>query len=111
YIGEGDPARPRLETHNARRDFWTSLVLFTSKDENLNKAHVQYLESRLVALARDAKRCVLENSNTPQLPSLSEADAAELEAFLDEMLLIFPVLGVVAFEQPQADVRSQRLLF
>jgi hypothetical protein len=45
------------------------------------------------------------------LPSLSEADAAEMEAFLDEMLLIFPVLGVAAFEQPQADVRSQRLLY
>src|SRR4051794_18483171 len=45
YVGEGDPARPRLESHNARKDFWTSLVLFTSKDETLNKAHVQYLES------------------------------------------------------------------
>lgn len=101
YIGEGDPARPRLEQHFVKKDFWTSLVLFTSKDENLNKAHVQYLESRLAALATDAKRCVLDNANIPQLPSLSEADTAEMDAFLDEMLLIYPILGLNVFEKPQ----------
>jgi Domain of unknown function (DUF4357) len=100
YIGEGDPALPRLERHFATKDFWTSLILFTSKDENLNKAHVQYLEARLAALARDAKRCVLDNGNVPQLPSLSEPDAAEMEGFLEEMLLIFPVLGLNVFERP-----------
>jgi hypothetical protein len=28
--------------------------VFTSKDQNLNKAHVRYLESRLIRLALDA---------------------------------------------------------
>src|SRR5688500_5590555 len=42
YIGEGDPVRPRLEQHFAKKDFWTTAVFFTSKDDNLNKAHVQY---------------------------------------------------------------------
>jgi hypothetical protein len=97
YVGEGDPIRPRLEQHAAKKDFWTSCIAFTSKDENLNKAHVQYLEARLVALATQAKRCVLDNGNVPQLPSLSEADAADAEGFLAEMMLCFPVLGVGAF--------------
>jgi hypothetical protein len=100
YIGEGDPALQRLESHFARKDFWTTLVLFVSKDHNLNKAHVQYLESRLCAIAREAKRCNLDNGNDPQLPSLSESDREEVEGFLDEMLLIFPVLGVSVFEKP-----------
>jgi hypothetical protein len=47
YIGECDPLRPRLEQHYAKKDFCTHVIAFTSKDENLNKAHVQYLESRL----------------------------------------------------------------
>src|SRR5262245_5436546 len=101
YIGEGDSALDRLERHFAEKDFWTSLVLFTSKDDNLNKAHVQYLESRLCTLAREANRSVLDNVTDPQLPSLSEADVAEVEGFLDEMLLIFPLLGLTAFEKPQ----------
>ncbi|HEY7329593.1 MAG TPA: GIY-YIG nuclease family protein [Gemmataceae bacterium] len=111
YIGEGDPALPRLEQHFAKKDFWTSLILFTSKDDNLNKAHVQYLESRLIVLGKDAKRCVLDNANTPELPSLSEPDMAEMEGFLEEMLLIYPVLGVTAFEQPKTDQTSKRILY
>ncbi len=101
YIGEGDPALDRLERHFVEKDFWTSLILFTSKDDNLNKAHVQHLEARLVELARGANRCVLDNGNSPQRPSLSEPDTAEMDGFLDEMLLIFPVLGLAVFEKPQ----------
>jgi hypothetical protein len=98
YIGEGDPVRPRLEQHAKQKDFWTHAVIFTSKDQNLNKAHVQRLESRLVELAKSSKRCTLENANQPQPPSLSEADTAEVEGFLDDLLLCLPVLGYGFFE-------------
>jgi hypothetical protein len=33
------------------------------QDDNLNKAHVQYLESRLIALASVADGCLLDNGN------------------------------------------------
>ncbi len=100
YIGEGDPVRPRLDSHAAKKDFWTAVIFFTSKDENLNKAHVQYLEAKLIQLATEAKRCKLENGNIPQASSLSEADVAEVEGFLEEMLLCFPVIGLSIFEKP-----------
>ncbi len=51
YVGEGDGVLARLDSHAKAKDFWTHAAVFTSKDENLNKAHVQYLESRLVILA------------------------------------------------------------
>lgn len=111
YVGEGDPIRPRLEQHAARRDFWTTCFAFTSKDENLNKAHVQYLESRLVDLASKAKRCSLDNSTTPGLPSMSEADAADAEGFLSEMLLCFPILGLAVFSSSAQSATRGRTLF
>lgn len=111
YIGEGDPALPRLVRHSAEKDFWTSLVLFVSKDDDLNKAHVQYLESRLCRLAREANRCVLDNGNDPQLPSLSEPDAATAEGFLDEMRLIYPLLGITAFEKPRPTQSAAKRYF
>ncbi|MBK9989639.1 MAG: GIY-YIG nuclease family protein [Verrucomicrobia bacterium] len=111
YIGEGDPIRPRLEQHASKKDFWTSCIAFTSKDENLNKAHVQYIESRLIALAAQAKRCVLDNGNAPALPSLSEADVADAEGFLSEMLLCFPVLGLGVFTAAAPVQKSAKLLF
>ena len=98
YVGEGDPVKPRLEQHAKLKDFWTHSIVFTSKDTNLNKAHVQRLESRLVDLASRAKRCVLENGNMPAPPSLSEAEEAYAEGFLDDILLCLPILSYGFFE-------------
>jgi hypothetical protein len=103
YVGEGDPIRPRLESHYAQKDFWTRAIGFTTGTAGqLNKAHVQFLEARLVALARAAKRLPLDNANQPTEPSLSEADRADMEVFLDHMLGMLPVLGVHAFESAPA---------
>lgn len=102
YIGETDVLRPRLDSHFKNKDFWTRVIVFTSKDANLNKAHVRYLESRLITLARSARRAEVENSAESSLPSLSEADRADMETFLDDMLLLYPVVGLTAFEAPNA---------
>ena len=53
YIGEGDPVKPRIESHYSKKDFWNWGIFFTAKDESLNKAHVKYLESRLIELANN----------------------------------------------------------
>jgi hypothetical protein len=98
YVGEADELRSRLNMHHASLDFWTRAITFVSKDENLNKAGVKYLESKLVALAADAKRATLRNGNTPGTPYLSEADEADAAGFLEEMLPVYPLLGLTAFE-------------
>lgn len=98
YVGEGDPVKPRLDQHAKQKDFWTHAIVFTSKDTNLNKAHVQRLEARLVELAGRAKRCILQNGNCPAAPSLSESEEAFAEGFLDDVLLCLPILGHGLFE-------------
>lgn len=110
YIGEGDPVRARLEDHHSKKDFWTAAYFFTSKDKNLNKAHIEYLEHRLISIAIDAKRCKLDNSNVPTAPSLSDAEVADMETFLEEMLLCFPVIGVTIFEKPETKAVRRQLL-
>lgn len=99
YIGEGDPVRPRLEAHYANKDFWTRAVFFVAGPGQLNKAHVQYLEAQLVSRATAAKRMPLDNGNKPTEPSLSEADRADMNVFLENILGMLPVLGIQAFEQ------------
>ena len=101
YIGEGDPVRPRLENHFSKKDFWNRGVFFVTGQEGaLNKAHVQYLEARLIELANAAKRMSLDNQNQPNRPTLNEADQADMEVFLGHMLQILPLLGISAFEKP-----------
>lgn len=111
YIGQGDNVLQRIEQHARQKDFWTHAAVFTSKDLNLNRAHVQYIEARLVALAAEAKRAELDNSNVPQEPSLSEADRTDAEAFLQDMLLCLPLVGANFFEKPRLDPKGKRDLF
>lgn len=100
YIGEGDPVKPRLESHFANKDFWTRAVFFTAGDF-LNKTCIQYLESRLIAIARAANRVTLENGNAPAEPSINEGEKADMDAFLNHMLGLLPLLGIHAFVRPE----------
>jgi hypothetical protein len=64
---------------------------------NLNKAHVKYLEARLVEEAEAAGKVLLDNSNTPARPSLSEADQSKMEGFLNYLFMVLPALGLSLF--------------
>jgi hypothetical protein len=112
YIGEGDPVRPRLDSHYAKKDFWNWGVFFVTSNQSLNKAHAKYLESRLIQLAKDAKQCNLDNSNDSTRPNLSEADIADMESFIQDMLKVFPLVGLSVFEKPtQAATTERHLLY
>ncbi len=98
YIGEGDPVGPRLESHVRQKDFWKKAIFFNSEAGRLNKAHVQHLESRLVQIAKEAGKAALENGNMPIAPALSESEHAFAENFLNDILLILPLLGFYQLE-------------
>lgn len=112
YVGQGDPVRPRLDNHarDKKKHFWTTVIFFCATNETLNKAHLQYLEARLLKLARDAQKAELDNKNRPGSPTLSKVDSAEAESFLREMLLCLPFIGVHAFEPANPlSTQSERL--
>lgn len=94
YIGEAENIRTRLKQHlsDPNKDF-KEIIFFISKDELLTKTQIKYLESRLIQLAIEAKTAEIENSNSPALPTLHEADISDMEYFLDQMKLILPVMG------------------
>jgi len=103
YIGQGDVVRARLDSHVANKDFWSKAVVFVSSamSGGLNRAHATWLEHALVKRALEVKRSHLENGTEPQEPQLSEAEKADTEAFLREMLQILPLVGLNAFEAPK----------
>lgn len=101
YIGEADPVGDRFKSHLAKKDFWERAILFTGSAAQLNKTHVKFLESKLIELARAAKRVELENKTTPATPSLSESEKIRAQDFLVHILRVLPLLGVSAFETTQ----------
>ncbi|TCO08473.1 GIY-YIG nuclease family protein [Natronoflexus pectinivorans] len=94
YIGEAENIRSRLKQHlsDPNKDF-KELIFFVSKDELLTKTQIKYLESRLIQLAIEAKTAQIDNGNSPNLPTLHEADISDMEYFLEQIKLILPVMG------------------
>lgn len=92
YIGEAESVRDRVKGH-LDKDFWNHIAFFTSKDENLTKAHIRYLEGRLIDQAKQAGRAQVKNSQGSG-SRLPESDREDMEIFLEKIHQLLPVLGV-----------------
>lgn len=109
YIGEGENIANRIKSHDAKKDWWTRVVLITSAANNLHKAHAQYIEARLVQEGMRAMNTKLENGTNPALPSLSEAARANMEAFIDQLLMVLPAIRVDLFTSKAKPDKSRAL--
>ena len=112
YIGEAEVIRERLKQHKTK-EFWVSAIVFVSKDENLTKAHVRYLESRLLAEATQVGRFTLEQ-NLAGGSKLPESDREDMEVFLARIRQLLPVLGsdiLAPITQPAEKAQPGGVLF
>jgi hypothetical protein len=108
YIGEAESILKRLNQQLTAKDFWHEAIVFISKDENLNKAHIKYLENRLHELAKTANRYRVDNSIVPTQSSISESDRAEMEEFISYIKLLVNTLGHKVFDEKRAQKSRQK---
>lgn len=106
YIGEAECIRDRVKSHLAK-DFWNNITFFITKDENLTKAHIKYIEGRLIDVARSIERSVVINSQGSGA-KLPESDREDMEVFLEKMQQVLPVLGVEAFVQKTTIAKEEK---
>ena len=99
YIGEAESILKRLNQQLTSKDFWNETIVFISKDENLNKAHIKYLENRLHEIAKSANRYRVDNSIIPTQSSISESDRAEMEEFIEYIKMLVNTLGHKVFDE------------
>lgn len=94
YVGEAELIRSRVKNH-VGLEFWNHAVYFVG-NENLTKAHVRYLEGRLIEQAKKIGRAdvVNDKGSGARLP---ESDTADMEIFLEKIHQLLPVLGVEVF--------------
>lgn len=103
YIGEAENIKQRLLQHLNQKEFWNEVIVFISKDNNLNKAHIKYIEGRLYEIASETDRYKLENSTKPTKSGISEPDQAEMEEFIDNLRLLINTLGHKIFDSIAKD--------
>jgi hypothetical protein len=101
YIGQGDGTKGRIDQHLTQKVFWDRAIAFASTSGGLNRAHITWLEYALVNRAAQTKQCHLDNGNVPLEPALTEAEKADTQGFLKEILQILPLVGLRVFEFPK----------
>lgn len=105
YIGETENFRERVKDHDNKKSFWQKALIFVSKDADMTKADVQYLEHKAIAEAKKANTFVLsDNKQTPKAPNLPEYRQDSMDEFFDDAKFLASFIGCNIFEisQPKA---------
>lgn len=97
FISQTGELRDAIDEIDAKL-FWDKIIAFVADGPRLHRTHTDYIEARLIQIARETKAAELDNDNEPRVPELYEADEADAEAFIDQLTMMLPMTGVRAFE-------------
>ena len=99
YIGETENFRERVKDHDQKKTFWQKALIFVSKDADMTKTDVQYLEHLAVQLAKHINRYGLqENKQTPKEPNLPEYQKDAMDEFFEDIKFLTSFIGISIFE-------------
>ena len=102
YIGETENFRERVKDHDSKKNFWQKALIFVSKDEDITKADVQYLEHKAISEAKKANTYVLiENKQSPKAPNLPEHQQNTMNEFFEDIKFLTSFMGYNIFDISQ----------
>lgn len=102
YIGETENFRERVKDHDSKKSFWQKALIFVSKDADMTKADVQYLEHKAIAEVKKANTFVLsDNKQTPKAPNLPEYQQDSMDEFFEDVKFLASFIGCNIFEVSQ----------
>ena len=107
YIGETENFKERVKDHDVKKTFWQRALVFVSKDADMTKADVQYLEHLAISVAKQANTYVLnENKQTPKAPNLPEYQRDAMDEFFEDIQFLASFIGCNIFEysEPKTDL-------
>ena len=99
YIGETENFRERVKDHDQKKTFWQKALIFVSKDADMTKTDVQYLEYLAVQQAKQINRySIQENKQTPKEPNLPEYQKDAMDEFFEDIKFLTSFIGISIFE-------------
>ena len=100
YIGEADEVNKRINDHFRGKDWWTDFVIFISKDTNLTKSHVRYLEKKLHDISNEKTTLIdLKNNSNPTGSKLPISEMDDMDEFLEKIIFMLKNLGIINLEK------------
>jgi hypothetical protein len=102
YVGEADEVNGRISEQFKKKDWWSDFVVFISKDTNLTKSHVRYLERELYEIAVKNKTTIeTTNGNTPPGSKLPISECDDMSDFNENIIFVLNNLGIIDFTKTQ----------
>lgn len=112
YVGESEDVGKRLNVHkgiikaNSAETmdpvgftFWEDTLVFVSKDDNLTKAHIRYVEAELIAAIKGNHAWgALNVKNPPAAGKLPKEDVSSMCRFIEEVKILSGALGFDMFK-------------
>ncbi len=97
YVGQSSDLAKRITQHTIGKDWWESVVILTTKDDNLTHSDIDYLESVLIDKALKINKLDCENKNKGNKPKVSKFDKVVLDQYLEEALFLMQLIGISVF--------------
>ncbi|MBP3203753.1 MAG: GIY-YIG nuclease family protein [Bacteroidales bacterium] len=112
YIGETENFKERVKDHDYKKEFWQKALVFISKDQDLTKADVQFLEHRAIAVAKKLNTYNLEyNKQIPKCPNLPEYRKDSMEEFFEDVKFLSSFIGCSIFDEKEAPAKNYSLFY
>lgn len=105
YVGQASDLERRTKQHMTDKDWWTQVILMTTKDDSFNASDIDYLEARLIDIAEKAGKLDSDNKKRGNPQKVDEFRQAELEQYLEEALFLLELVGIKVFKK---DSKKQR---
>lgn len=98
YIGQTENFKDRVKSHESKKDFWNTALVFIAKDNSLTKADVQFIESKSIKKAKKVKAFSLaENKTQPTPPNLPPHLRDAVVEFIEDIELLTAFIGCGIF--------------
>jgi hypothetical protein len=113
YIGEADNIYTRLVQHarDETKSFWTEAIAFSSRDDNLTKGHIKYLEFKMIKSAKQNNTYRISNKNEATESLLPEMAISDMETYFDNMKVVLPLLGHNLLSLPSENLKRHKMKY
>ena len=102
YIGETENFKESVKDHDSKKSFWQKALIFVSKDADMTKVDVQYIEYKAITEAKKANAFVLsDNKQIPKAPNLPEHQQDSMDEFFEDVKFLASFIGCNIFELSQ----------
>ena len=101
YIWQATNLFERIKQHHndSTKDYWNSLVIFTTTDWSWNESDINFLEKNLIEEAKNLWNYTIKNSKSWNNWLAKEEQISSLEENIEDIKILISSLGVSIFKE------------